>query len=85
MGIADSGGTTQEPHNPGGSSDKRPDPLERARVRAIYAVLGLIVVLALASISGFASHLDLGVFATLMGGLVSLLGLGAVIRLVGPR
>lgn len=85
METTDSGGTTQEPPKLVTSSDKRQDPLERARIRAIYAVLGLIVVLALASVSGFAPHLDLGVFATLMGGLVSLLGLGAVIRLVGPR
>ncbi len=60
------------------------ESLERARVRAIYAVLGLIVVLAIGS-SFDVADLDLGVFATLMGGLVSLLGLGAVIRLVGPK
>lgn len=60
------------------------DSLDRARIRAIYAVLAVIVLLALGGAFNVA-HLDLGIFATLMGGLVSLLGLGAVIRLVGPK
>lgn len=73
-----------EPHSPGRSIGNGRDALETARVRAIYTVLGLIIVLAVVSIIPQAQvHIDLGVFATLMGGLVSLLGLGAVIRLVG--
>ena len=62
-----------------------PDPLERARIRAIYVVLILIAILAVLDAVGLAPHLDLGVFATLMGGLISLLGLGAVVRLVGGK
>lgn len=72
------------PHIPVASTGNGRDPLERARIRAIYAVLVLIVMLTVASlIPQLQVHIDLGVFATLMGGLVSLLGLGAVIRLVG--
>ncbi len=56
-----------------------------ARIRAIYAVLALIVLSSLGAITGLASHLDLGWFATLMGGLLALLGLGAVIRFVGSK
>lgn len=59
------------------------DPLERARIRAIYVVLALIVADVTVSMTGIAPKLDLGVFATLMGGEISLLGLGAVIKLVG--
>lgn len=72
------------PHRPAGSTDSRPDPLERARIRAIYLFLILIAALTVASlIPQLQLHLDLGVFGTLVGALLALLGLGAVIKLVG--
>lgn len=79
----DDSGRSAEPHAPAPSSPNGPDPLERARIRAVYAVLIIIVASSAGTISGYTPHIDLGWFATLMGGLISLLGLGAVIRLVG--
>lgn len=64
--------------------DRRADALDVARVRAVYAVLGLIIVFAGVDIATPA-NMDLGVFATLMGGLLGLLGLGAVVRFVGMK
>jgi hypothetical protein len=67
-----------------------PDPLRNARIRATYVVLGLVSAVVVADIVtrlipglGLSSNVDLGVLVTLMGGLVSLVGAGAVIRLFG--
>ena len=58
--------------------------LERARIRAIYLVLAMIAAGGFGSFAGLVS-LDLGVFATLMGGLLALLGLGSVVKLIGTK
>lgn len=71
----------KQAHGTTGSLPK--DPLEIARVRAVYVFLVLIAALTAASlVPQLQLHLDLGVFGTLVGALLALLGLGAVIRLV---
>ena len=59
------------------------DRLDTLRLRAGYAILALIVILAV--YDTVRPGIDLGVFATLMGGLLALLGLGAVIKFTGGR
>lgn len=61
------------------------DPYHRERSWTHRVLLALIVLLTLASLTGFAPHVDLGVFATLAGMDCAVLGVGAVIRLVGPK
>ena len=61
-----------------------PDPLEIARLRATYVVLFLIVALSILAVL-VPERLDLGVFATLMGGLLGLLGLGAIVRFTSTK
>lgn len=64
--------------------DAAPSALDTARIRAIYVVLVLIVAYSVTDLVSSGS-IDLGVFATLMGGLLGLLGLGAVVRFVGMK
>ena len=52
-----------------------PDPLARARVVAVYAVLALIAIPVVLDAVHDRSHLDPGVFATLAFALLALLGL----------
>ena len=59
------------------------DRLDTLRLRAGYAILVLIVILA--AYDTLRPGIDLGVFATLMGGLLALLGLGAVIKFTGGK
>ena len=61
------------------------DRLETARVRFVYGFgIGILVFVA-ASVTGFDSHIDIGVFGTLVGGFLALLGLGSVIRIVSGK
>ena len=60
-----------------------PSGLDRAGIVAAYVFLGLIVALIAGSLTGLTMGVDLGVFGTLVGGLLALLGRGAVIRLFG--
>jgi hypothetical protein len=60
-----------------------PDGLERTRVLAARVFLGLIVSLIVASTVGLTRNVDLGVFGTLVGGELALLGAGVVVKLFG--
>ena len=61
-----------------------PAGLDRVRVAAAWAFLGLLVVLALSTLTGLTPNVDLGVFGTLMGGFLAVIGAGVVVKLLGP-
>ena len=62
-----------------------PDPLGRARVVAVYVVLALIALSVSLDLINESSHLDIGVFATLSGSLLALLGLQAIVKAITVR
>lgn len=63
----------------------RVDLFERERRQTHRVLLFLMVTLVFSSLAGVTPNIDLGVFATLLGGDLAVLGAGAVIKLVGPK
>ena len=59
-----------------------PDPLARARLTAIYVLTALLAASVVLDLIVESSHLDAGVFATLAGALLTLLGAGALARAI---
>lgn len=59
--------------------------LEKLRVRGGYALLAVIVALAVTSQTGATPNLDSAVFLTLMGGYLATVGAGAVVRLFNGK
>ena len=62
-----------------------PAGLDRVRLAAAWAFLGLLVVLALSTLTDLTPNVDLGVFTTLGGLFLATIGAGAVIKLFGPK
>jgi len=58
--------------------------LGRLRLAAGWTFLGLIVILALSSLTNLTPGVDLGVFTTLVGAFLATAGAGVVIKLFGP-
>ncbi len=65
------------------SDGRTDDRLDRLAVAAGVVFVALIVLLVVGAASRLTPNIDLGVFGTLMGGLLAILGRGAVVRLFG--